>query len=106
MTINGKYYTDYNTFSEEQLVAKDLAIEEATEGFVMLKNENNVLPLKKNAKVSLGDRALASVAAVSMIVKEEDLNTLIADVTEISETLKSVRGLGNMGVGKNFRNLT
>ena len=47
---NGKYYTDYNTFAEEQLVAKDLAIEEAPEGFVMLKNENNVLPLKKNAK--------------------------------------------------------
>ena len=61
---NGKYYTDYNTFAEEQLVAKDLAIEEATEGFVMLKNENNVLPLKKNAKVSLfGMHAVSLVAS-------------------------------------------
>ena len=61
---NGKYYTDYNTFAEEQLVAKDLAIEEATEGFVMLKNENGVLPLKKNAKVSLfGMHAVSLVAS-------------------------------------------
>jgi hypothetical protein len=61
---NGKYYTDYNAFAEEQLVAKDLAIEEATEGFVMLKNENNVLPLKKNAKVSLfGMHAVSLVAS-------------------------------------------
>ena len=50
--------------AEEQLVAKDLAIEEATEGFVMLKNENNVLPLKKNAKVSLfGMHAVSLVAS-------------------------------------------
>ena len=49
----GKYYTDYSTFEEEQLAAKDLAIEVASEGFVMLKNENNVLPLEEGASVSL-----------------------------------------------------
>ena len=50
---NGKYYTDYSSFEEEQLVAKDLAIEVASEGFVMLKNENDALPLEKGARVSL-----------------------------------------------------
>lgn len=59
----------------------------------------------KEAKVSFGDKALASIAAVAMIVKEEDLAKYIADITEVSEELKSVRGLGNMGVGRNFRNL-
>ena len=51
--MNGKYYTDYMTLAEEQLAAKELAIEVATEGFVMLKNENNVLPLKEGSYVSL-----------------------------------------------------
>ena len=50
---NGKYYTDFSSFEEEQLVAKDLAIEVASEGFVMLKNENDALPLEKGARVSL-----------------------------------------------------
>lgn len=50
---NGKYYTDYQTLEEEQLAAKELAIEAASEGFVMLKNENGVLPLEEGASVSL-----------------------------------------------------
>ena len=50
---NGKYYTDFSSFEEEQLVAKDLAIEVASEGFVMLKNENDALPLEKGARISL-----------------------------------------------------
>lgn len=50
---NGKYYTDFSSFEEEQLVAKDLAIEVASEGFVMLKNENDVLPLEEGASISL-----------------------------------------------------
>lgn len=59
----------------------------------------------KEAKVSFGDKALATIAAISMIVKEEDLAKYISDIAEVSETLKTVRGLGNMGVGRNFRNL-
>lgn len=50
---NGKYYTDYMTLAEEQQAARELAIEVATEGFVMLKNENNALPLKAGSYVSL-----------------------------------------------------
>lgn len=50
---NGKYYTDYMTLAEEQQAARELAIEVATEGFVMLKNENNALPLKQGSYVSL-----------------------------------------------------
>ena len=50
---NARYYTDYMTLEEEQQIAKDLAIEVASEGFVLLKNENNVLPLAKGGKVSL-----------------------------------------------------
>ena len=50
---NGKYYTDYQTLEEEQLAAKELSIEAASEGFVMLKNENGALPLEAGASVSL-----------------------------------------------------
>ena len=49
----GKYYTDYTTLAEEQQAARELAIEEGREGFVLLKNENNALPLKKGGYVSL-----------------------------------------------------
>ena len=59
----------------------------------------------KEAKISLGDRAHANIAVTSMIVKVEDIQNYIKDINEISETLKTVRGLGNWGVGKRFRNL-
>ena len=41
---NGKYYTDYASFEDEQMAARELAIEAASEGFTLLKNENNALP--------------------------------------------------------------
>lgn len=50
---NGKYYTDFASFEDEQLAARELAIEAASEGFTLLKNENNALPLKKGGYVSL-----------------------------------------------------
>ena len=59
----------------------------------------------KKAKISFDDRSISSLAAITMIVKEEDLQSYISDIGEISEKLKSVRGLGNLGVGKKFRNM-
>ena len=59
----------------------------------------------KEAHISLGDRAPAIIATVAMTVKEEDMPQYIADIAEVSETLKTVRGLGNMGAGRKFRNL-
>ena len=50
---DGKYYADYLNLADEQQAAKELAIEIAGEGFVMLKNENGALPLKKGGYVSL-----------------------------------------------------
>lgn len=62
----GKYYTDYQTLDEEQQLARQLAIEAAGEGFVMLKNENNALPLKKGSAVSLfGMHSIKLVASTS-----------------------------------------
>ena len=63
---NGKYYTDYQTLAEEQLAARDLAIEVASEGFVLLKNENGALPLKQGGYVSLfGAHSIKLVASTS-----------------------------------------
>ena len=50
---DGKYYADYLNLADEQQAAKELAIEIAGEGFVMLKNEKGALPLKKGGYVSL-----------------------------------------------------
>ena len=50
---NARYYTDYMTLEEEQQIAKDLAIEVASEGFVLLKNENAALPMNKGARISV-----------------------------------------------------
>lgn len=64
--LGGKYYTDYQTLEEEQQAAKDLAIEAASEGFVMLKNEGNVLPLKEGAYVSLfGMHSVSLIASTN-----------------------------------------
>ena len=49
----GKFYADYATLEEEQEAARALSVEIAEEGFVMLKNENDVLPLKNVEAVSL-----------------------------------------------------
>ena len=60
----GKYYTDYASFEDEQMAARELAIEAASEGFTLLKNENNALPLKKGGYVSLfGMHAVSLVAS-------------------------------------------
>ena len=42
---NGKYYADYATHQDAHEAARDLNIRIAEEGFVLLKNENNALPL-------------------------------------------------------------
>ena len=59
----------------------------------------------KKARISFGDRSLGTLATIAMVIKSEDLQSYINDVTEVSDTLKSVRGLGNFGVGRQFRNL-
>ena len=61
---NGKYYTDYPSFADEQQAARELAVEAASEGFTLLKNEGDALPLKKGAYVSLfGMRSVDLVAS-------------------------------------------
>ena len=50
---NGKYYTDFATLAEEREAAKELNIQVEAEGIVLLKNENNALPLSKSAKITL-----------------------------------------------------
>ncbi|MBR6309463.1 MAG: DUF4003 family protein [Lachnospiraceae bacterium] len=59
----------------------------------------------KKARISFGDRSLGTLATIAMVIKREDLQSYISDVREVSDALKSVRGLGNFGVGRQFRNL-
>ena len=50
VSANGKFYTDYATLAEEQQAAKELAVQIAEEGDVLLKNENGALPLSASEK--------------------------------------------------------
>ncbi len=50
---NGKYYPDYATLEEERAAAKELNVQVAAEGDVLMKNANDALPLAKAAKVTL-----------------------------------------------------
>lgn len=53
---NGKFYSDYTSLEEQREAAWELNKQVASEGFVLLKNENNVLPLqKKNISVFAKD---------------------------------------------------
>ena len=49
----GKFYSDYATHEEEQLANKELAIEIAAEGFTLLKNADNALPLRSEKKITV-----------------------------------------------------
>lgn len=50
LDAKGKYYTDYTSFHEEQLAAKETAVKIAEEGDVLLKNADNALPLSASEK--------------------------------------------------------
>ena len=50
LAANGKYYTDFNTIDEARAYGDELNIEVASEGFVLLKNQNNALPLSDTEK--------------------------------------------------------
>lgn len=50
---NGKYYTDFATLEEERAAAQELNIQVEAEGIVLLKNDNNALPLSKSARITL-----------------------------------------------------
>lgn len=46
----GKYYVDYDSKTDLQEAAKELSIRIASEGFTLLKNEGNALPLNRDAQ--------------------------------------------------------
>ena len=50
LAASGMFYTDYVTLADQQQAAKELSIEIAEEGDVLLKNENNVLPLSSDVR--------------------------------------------------------
>lgn len=45
---DGKFYTDYDNLDEAKTAAREVAVRIAAEGDVLLKNENDALPLKED----------------------------------------------------------
>lgn len=50
LSDNGKFYSDYNSLEETEAAAAEVNIELAEDGFVLLKNQNNVLPFAGDVK--------------------------------------------------------
>ncbi len=53
VAADGKYYTDYTTLADAQAAAAELAIQIASEGDVLLKNNDSALPLRGNERISI-----------------------------------------------------
>ncbi len=71
---NWIYQSDFHNVTEAVTKQREFAIKEAPETYVLLKNKNDALPLKKNPKVSLfGLRSYAPVYGSNMGTKP-DLN--------------------------------
>ena len=50
LDAKGQYYTDFTTMEEAWQAGKELSVEIAEEGDVLLKNENNALPLRADER--------------------------------------------------------
>ena len=50
LKYNGKYYSDYTTHEEIVAAAEELNVEIASEGMVLLKNKDNMLPFGKDVR--------------------------------------------------------
>ena len=86
----GRFVSDYETIEEMVAAAKDLAIREGEEGTVVMKNDNNVLPLASNKSVALfGLAAYAPYPYQSGDLKggNEDAVNLIGALTNAGITV-------------------
>jgi beta-glucosidase len=52
-TVKKNYYTDYATYDDSAAVAKELTTRIAEEGMVLMKNDNNTLPLTDAKNISV-----------------------------------------------------
>ncbi len=91
-----KYQSDYSTIEEMAQAAKDIAIREGEEGTVVMKNDNDVLPLSEKGTVALfGLAAYAPypINAGDLKAGNEDAVDLVQGLTDagiqINETVKS-----------------
>ena len=50
LNAKGRFYTDYTTIDEARTVGEQLNIQVASEGFVLLKNQNGALPLSADER--------------------------------------------------------
>ena len=89
------FKSDYATIEEMAAAAKDIAIREGSEGTVVMKNDNEVLPLASDAKVALfGLAAYAPYPYANGDLKagNEDAVDLVQALTDagisVNETLK------------------
>lgn len=92
---SARFVSDYATFDEMKAAAKDIAVREGEEGTVVMKNDNNVLPLTDKSVALFGLAAYAPYPYAKGDLKagNEDAVDLVqafADAgVEVNETVKN-----------------
>lgn len=91
-TSNAKYDSSYETAAELMDAAKKLAIQQGAEGTVIMKNDNNVLPLAKNSKVALfGGASYSPYKSAANNTDKVDLVSALTDAGfTVNQTVKGI----------------
>ncbi len=88
VAADGKYYTDFNTLEEAQSAAADIALQIASEGDTLLKNQDGALPMRGTEYISVfgvGQDALAGNTAKDVKL----LDALEAEGFKVNKSLRS-----------------
>lgn len=88
VAADGKYYTDFNTLEEAQAAAADIALQIASEGDTLLKNQHSALPMRGTEYISVfgvGQDALAGNTAKDVKL----LDALEAEGFKVNKSLRS-----------------
>ena len=112
MENNGDFYPDYETHADATAAAKDLNIQMAEEGTVLLKNSNNALPVAKTERVSVFGTSSDSIqgaaasgwGAVAIEGQIQDMAQALADEGyRVNPALKSFYAADNYNANSQGR---
>ena len=114
---SARFQSDYATIDEMKAAARDIAIREGEEGTVIMKNDNDVLPLASDATVALfglaayapypytsGDHKAGNADAVDLVQALTDagvqLNQTVLDFYQTNILNKHTEQVPNMWTGE------
>lgn len=89
MEKNGDFYPDYATMEEAQAAAKALNIQMAEEGTILLKNNNNALPVARTERVSVFGTSSDSIQGIGSSGQQSVARALADEGYRVNPALES-----------------